>query len=125
LHSSKGENRELKKKEIKNIGRILALLGALVCLIYGILYIISPLSVPFILYHYPIGGALESVIDGVILIILSLVVFASYGAINISLKFKVSWIMILIIAIIAVIFGGGLGALLLILSAIVYLIAEL
>jgi hypothetical protein len=115
----------LKKSEIKRIGRLLALLGALVCFVYGILYLIAPLSVPFPIYHFPLGGAIEAIVDGVVLIVLSVAVFASFGAIDISLKFKVSWLMILIIAIIAVLFGGGLGALLLILSAIVYLIAEL
>jgi hypothetical protein len=59
------------------------------------------------------------------LIILALVVFASYGVIDLSLKFNVSWIMLLIVGIIAYIFGGDLGAVLIILGAIVYLIAEL
>ncbi|WXG45011.1 MAG: hypothetical protein WED04_13470 [Promethearchaeati archaeon SRVP18_Atabeyarchaeia-1] len=112
----------MKKKEIKNIGRILALLGALVCLIWGILDIVS--VAPHFAQFYVIPG-LTSIILGILLIILSLVVFASYGFVDISLKFKVSWLMILIIGIVAYILGGDLGALLLILSAIVYLIAEL
>jgi hypothetical protein len=116
------EQIQLKKKEIKNIGRILTLLGALVCLIFGILYIIgSPMH--FAQFYF-IGG-LAAIVYGIILIILSLIVFASYGVIDLSLKFKVSWIMLLIVGIIAYIFGGDLGAVLIILGAIVYLIAEL
>jgi len=112
----------LKKSEIKNIGRILALLGALVCLIFGILAIIG--SSIHIAQFYVISG-LTGIIYGIILIILALIVLASYGIIDLSLKFKVSWVMILIIGIVAYLFGGDLGAILLILSAIVYLIAEL
>ena len=112
----------MKKKEIKNIGRILALLGALVVLLFGIMDIIGS-SVHFAQFY--IVGGLTGIVYGIILVIIALVVFASYGLLNISLKFKVSWIMLLIIAIIAYVFGGDLGALLLVLSAIVYLIAEL
>jgi len=112
----------LKKKEIKNIGRILALLGAIVCLLFGVLRILgTPLAFASL---YIIPG-LTGIVLGILLIILSIVVFASYGLIDISLKFKVSWVMILIIGIVAWILGGDIGALLLILSAIVYLIAEL
>ena len=111
----------MKKKEIKNIGRILALLGALVCLIIGILDI---LNMPFMVGQF-INFGFASLINGIVLIILSLVIFASYGAINLALKFKVSCLMILIVAIIAYVLSGGLGTLLLILSAIVYIIAEL
>jgi hypothetical protein len=112
----------LKKKEIKNLGRILALLGAIVCLILGILYI---LDTPFVLIPSGIAIGLTNLVRGILLIILSLVVFASFGVLDISLKFKVSWVMVLIVGILAWVFGGTLGALLLILSAIVYLIAEL
>jgi hypothetical protein len=111
----------LKKKEIKNFGRILALIGALVTLIFGILDV---LQMPYHIAQFW-GYSLGLLVDGIILIILALVIFASYGLLNISLKFKVSWLMILIVAIVAYIFGGDLGALLLILSAIVYIIAEL
>jgi hypothetical protein len=112
----------LKKSEIKNIGRILALLGALVCVIWGILAILG--AAPHIAQFYIVPG-LTGLIYGIILIILGLIIFASYGLLNISLKFKVSWLMLLIIGIVAYIFGGDLGAVLLILAAIVYLIAEL
>lgn len=111
----------MKKKEIKNFGRILALIGVLVTLIFGILDV---LQMPYHIAQFW-GYSLGLLVDGIILIILALVIFASYGLLNISLKFKVSWLMILIVAIVAYIFGGDLGALLLILSAIVYIIAEL
>jgi hypothetical protein len=112
----------LKKKEIKNLGRILALLGALVCLIFGVLYILGTPIAFASLYIIP---GLTGLVYGILLIILSLVVFASYGVIDLSLKFKVSWIVILIVGIVAWILGGDIGALLLIISGIVYLIAEL
>ncbi len=115
----------MKKKEIKNIGRILTLLGALVCLIFGIFRILgSPyvFASPFLI---ALPAAIANIVTGVLLIILALIVFASYGVVDISLKFKVSWIMVLIIGIVAWLFGGDLGALLIILGAIVYLIAEL
>jgi hypothetical protein len=112
----------LTKKEIKNLGRILALFGALICLILGILRILGTPIAFVSLYIIP---GLTDLVYGILLIILSLVVFASYGLIDISLKFKVSWIMILIIGIVAWILHGDIGAVLLIISAIVYLIAEL
>ena len=112
----------MKKKEIKNLGRILALLGALVCLIFGDLYI---LGTPIAFASWYIIPGLTGLVYGILLIILSLVVFASYGMIDISLKFKVSWIVILIVGIVAWILGGDLGAILIIISGIVYLIAEL
>ena len=115
----------MKKKEIKNIGRILTLLGALVCFIFGILYILGTpffFASPFLL---ALPAAVVNFVRGVLLIILAVIIFASYGLVDISLKFKVSWIMVLIIGIVAWLFGGDLGALLIILGAIVYLIAEL
>jgi hypothetical protein len=115
----------LKKKEIKNIGRILTLLGALVCLVFGILRIIGT---PYVLALPPLvalPAAIANIVMGILLIILSLIVFASYGLVDISVKFKVSWIMVLIIGIIAWLFGGDIGAVLIILGGIVYLIAEL
>ena len=112
----------MKKKEIKNIGRILTLLGALVCLIFGILFI---LGTPFMFAQFYFIGGLTGIVYGILLIILALIVFASYGVIDLSIRFKPSWIILLIVGIVAYIFGGGLGAVLIILGAIVYLIAEL
>jgi hypothetical protein len=112
----------VKKKEIRNFGRILALLGAIACIILGILFIIgSPLNI----FSLNLVPGLAAIIYGIVLIILGLIVLASYGVIDLSAKFKVSWVMLLIVGIIALIFDGNLGALLLILAAIVYLIAEL
>jgi hypothetical protein len=118
----KEESRVVKKKEIKNFGRILALLGAIVCIVWGILFIIGS---PFHFVSFNLVPGLAAIIYGIVLIILGLIVLASYGIIDLSTKFKVSWVMLLIVGIIAFIFQGDLGALLLILAAIVYLIAEL
>lgn len=112
----------VKKKEIRNLGRLLALLGAIACVIQGILFIIGS---PFNIVSLNFLPGLAAIIYGIVLIILGLIVLASYGIIDLSTKFKVSWVMLLIVAIIALIFKGDLGGLLLILAAIVYLIAEL
>jgi hypothetical protein len=112
----------VKKKEIRNFGRILALLGAIVCIIWGILFIIGS---PYHFLEFNLVPGLAAIIYGILLIIIGLIVLASYGIIDLSAKFKVSWVMLLIVGIIALVFRGDLGALLLIIAAIVYLIAEL
>jgi len=103
------------------VGELLVLIGSIISLIFGILMILS--FPTFGLDLWSIGGYLAAiafinVILGIILIILSLVTLATSGAIKFPYKLEKNWIMLLILGIILLILGGGIGALLVIIGAI-------
>ncbi|MHA1909347.1 MAG: hypothetical protein ACW98Y_18765, partial [Candidatus Thorarchaeota archaeon] len=67
--------------------------------------------------------ALGGLINGIILIVISLIVLATSGVVDIpALKFDNSWIVILILGIVMWVFGGDLASILVILGAILLLL---
>lgn len=93
-------------------------------LLFGIMDVLNfanPLSWYFPeVYHFE---AAMFLIVGIILIVLSLATLATSGAVNIkALKFGNNWVVLLILGILMYIFAGGIGAILVILGAILMLL---
>jgi hypothetical protein len=107
--------------DLKKIGQLLVLLGGIVGLLFGIL---MALNMGFVLLPgVGLVGFIGSLVTGVILILLSLIVLATSGVVDIpALKFDNNWIVILILGILMYIFGGDLGAILVIIGAILYVV---
>ncbi|TXT57735.1 MAG: conserved membrane protein of unknown function [Candidatus Thorarchaeota archaeon] len=113
----------MAKSDIKKLASLLILLGGLLGLLWGILAILSPVTPIFVDPTSVLNLGL-GIIGGVILIVLSLIVLASSGAVSIpALKFANNWIIMLILGVLIYIFGGGLPGILIILGAILMLLA--
>ena len=97
------------------------ILGALYIIVIGIFYIFGVGFASII--HFK-GFALGAILNGIILIILGIIILSSYGLLKTSLKLELNWLISLILGIIALIFGGGLGAIVIIIAAIIDLIRE-
>jgi len=107
--------------DLKKIGQLLVLLGGIVGLLFGIL---MALNMGFVLLPgVGLVGFIGSLVTGVILILLSLIVLATSGVVDIpALKFDNNWVVLLILGILMYIFGGDLGAILVIIGAIFYVV---
>jgi hypothetical protein len=107
--------------DLKKIGQLLVLLGGIVGLLFGIL---MALNMGFVLLPgVGLVGFIGSLVTGVILILLSLIVLATSGVVDIpALKFDNNWVVLLILGILMYIFGGDLGAILVIIGAILYVV---
>ncbi len=107
--------------DLKKIGQLLVLLGGIVGLLFGILI---ALNMGFVLLPgVGLVGFIGGLVTGIVLILLSLIVLATSGAVDIpALKFDNNWIVLLILGILMYIFGGDLGAILVIIGAILYVV---
>jgi uncharacterized membrane protein len=124
-HKSKllSDKKMAKKSSIANVGEILVLIGAIVSLLFGFLTIlgIGPMLgfVPHIAGF--LAGVVFNIIFGIVVIILSLVTLATAGAIKFKWKLEKNWAMYLLLGILLLIFGGDIGAVLVIIGAILCL----
>jgi len=110
-----------KKTGIAAIGEVLVLIGAIVSVIFGILMV---LNLSFGIVPWFIGGLgfwVFRIIFGIIVIILALVTLATAGAIKFKWKLEKNWAMYLLLGILLLIFGGDIGAVLVIIGAILCL----
>ena len=113
-----------KKSGLKILAEILALIGATILIVYGAMYIVGISLAVFSMFHMKtVIFSLGRIINGIILILIGLIVFASYDVIKISLKTEMTWTTLLVLGIASLIFGGGLGSLLILLAAIIDLVA--
>jgi hypothetical protein len=108
--------------DLKKIGRLLVLIGGIIGIIEGVLMI---LGVPFI--SWPgIGWStfgVNHVIVGILGILFSLIALVNSGAIEIkALEFHNKWLIILIMGILMYLFASGLGGILVIIGAILFLL---
>jgi len=106
--------------DLRQLGSLLVLIGGIIGLIQGILLIIgSPFSILPGLGDFGLG----SLIRGILLILFSLIALANSGAIHISaLNFGNTWVIVLVMGILMYVFGSGLGGILVIIGAILWLI---
>ncbi|MHA1925116.1 MAG: hypothetical protein ACXABV_00370 [Candidatus Thorarchaeota archaeon] len=107
--------------DLKKIGDLLVLLGALVGLIQGILLV---LGTPFGFVNL-LAGFLDPLIMGVLAILFSLIALVNSGFLKISaLDFGKTnkFIVVLIIGILMILFTSDLGGILVILGAILWLL---
>lgn len=113
-----------KRSGLKDLAEVFALIGAVFLIVFSIISLIGiSLALPWIFHGEMIVFSLSSIINSLILILIGLIIFAGYDIIKISLKMEMEWPILLVLGIVALIFGGGLGALLILLAAIIDLIA--
>ncbi len=106
--------------DLKEISKILIMLGGILGLIFGILKVLLIGGWGWVSYSLFTLGPL---IDGIILILVSLIVLASSGVVKIpALEFANTAIVMLILGIVMWLFGGDLGAILVIVGAILLFI---
>ena len=105
--------------DLKEISKILIMLGGILGLIFGILKVL-------LIAGWGVSGGiliLGPFFDGIILVLVSLIVLASSGVVKIpALEFANTAIVMLILGIVMWIFGGDLGSLLVIIGAILLFI---
>jgi hypothetical protein len=122
LHGLRREIKELfSMADLKQIGDLLVLIGALVGLIQGILMIIGA---PFGFVNV-LAGFLDPLIIGILAILFSLIALVNSGFLKISaLDFGKTnkFIVVLIIGILMILFTSDLGGILVILGAILWLL---
>ena len=112
----------MAKTQLQQIGEILVLVGSIIALIFGILEILSIGT--FGLGIWSVGSVIPGfgIILGIILIIVSLITLATSGVIKFPWKLEKNWLMLLILGIVLLIFGGGIGAVLVIIGAILMIV---
>ncbi|MFX1485957.1 MAG: hypothetical protein ACFFBS_02435 [Promethearchaeota archaeon] len=108
-----------KSKKHDSTVRTLAVIGAILSIIFGVLGIFG-----YGIIGVPIAFGLERVFTAAIVIIIGLIVLASYSVINISLKVNTHWITLLILGVISIIFGGDVGALLIIIAGLIAAVVQ-
>lgn len=99
--------------------RTLAVVGAILSIIFGVLGIFG-----YGIIGVPLPFGLERIITAAIVIIVGLIVLASYSVINISLKVEMHWITLLILGVVSIIFGGDIGALLIIIAGLIAAVVQ-
>ncbi|MHA1959959.1 MAG: hypothetical protein ACW99U_06990 [Candidatus Thorarchaeota archaeon] len=99
--------------DLKKIGEILILLGALVGLIQGVLMILG-MPFGFITFMF-----LDGLVTGILAILFALIALVNSGFIKIpALEFSNKWLVILIVGILMWAFASDLGGILVIIGAI-------
>ncbi|UCE10173.1 MAG: hypothetical protein JSW61_14575 [Candidatus Thorarchaeota archaeon] len=99
--------------DLKEIGKILVLLGALVGLIQGVLLILG-MPVYFLGVTF-----LDNFVTGILAILFALIALVNSGFIKIpALEFANKWLVILIIGILMWAFASDIGGILVIIGAI-------
>ena len=114
----------MEKNAYQRVGELFILIGSFVALIFGILLLIPSVGirfVPWCAHCLPFGTGFFGLelLFGIIVIILSIITMATSGFINLPWKFKRNWLIPLILGIFLLIFGGDIGAILVITGAIV------
>ena len=109
--------------DLKKIGDLLVLLGAIVGIIQGILWLIPGMTT--ISYINPLGSTLGGVVVGILAILFSLIALVNSGFLKIkALDFGKTnkFIVVLIIGILMVLFASDFGGILVIIGAILWLL---
>jgi hypothetical protein len=107
---------------LKQIGDLLVLIGALIGLIQGILLLIPGGG---FMFFNPLGGYLNAVVLGILAIIFSLIALVNSGFLKIkALDFGKTnkFIVVLIIGILMVLFASDIGGILVIIGSILWLL---
>ncbi len=109
----------MAKGDTSKLGKLFVLIGGIVGLLMGILLFLNMgISVPFIGFAVVAG-----LVAGALQVIVSLIVLATSGAVDIpALKLENNGVVMLILGIILYIVGGNLGGLLVIIGGILLLL---
>lgn len=102
---------------MKEISKILVILGGIVGLLEGILGFLN-------IFSFGIGfGGADNLIGLVIVIVMALIALATSGVVDIkALKMEFNFIILLIVGVAMAIFGGLIGGILVILGSILLLL---
>lgn len=109
--------------DLNYLVRVFAIVGGLLCVLFGFLTIIEGAG------HgaSSIERFAESVADivaGIIVIVIGLLVLSSYGILDLPARIETTWLMLIVLGLIALIFGGDIGAVLLILAGFLSLLEK-
>ncbi|RDE13510.1 MAG: hypothetical protein C4K48_08370 [Candidatus Thorarchaeota archaeon] len=106
--------------DLKKIGDLLILIGAIIGLIEGILTALRITTLAFL--PYPAFG-LDPLITGILGIIFALIALVNSGTIKIKiLEFSNKWLIVLIMGILMYVFASGLGGILVIIGSLLLLV---
>jgi hypothetical protein len=107
------------------VGQLLVVFGAIVTLIFGILYLLNVgVGVTFLpsLDLLGILGTLNNLIVGILLVLLSLITLATFGVVNLPLfKLERNQLVLFILGVVTFFVGSTLGGVLVIIGAILML----
>lgn len=113
-----------KRSSLKILAEIFALIGAILLVISGLFSLIGfVLALPWMFYGKFYVFSLGRIINGLVLIFVGVIILASYDVIKLSLKTEMDWPVLLVLGIVALLFGGGLVAILIIFAALIDLLA--
>ncbi len=116
---------EQEKSDTHFVGEVLIVFGAIVSFVFGVLYFLNlGVSVNFLPFLDLSGilGTIAYLIQGIVLILLSLITLATFGIIKIPiLKLKRNVLAFLILGFLTCLFGGTLGGVMVIIGALLML----
>jgi len=105
-----------EKESLKSIGNIFVVIGATFLVIYAIFYILGG---GFSLIKLkPI--ALGTILSGIALLVIAIIILSSYGLLQTNLKFEQNWLINIVLGATALILGGEIGAILIIIGALLH-----
>ncbi len=107
-----------KSKRKNSAERILAVIGAVISIIFGILLIatLPGLIGPLIIHGLPLN-----IIWGILVIVFGIIILTSYGVVKIGPKVGHDWPILIILGVLSLIFGGDIGAIIIIIAGIIAL----
>ena len=100
-----------KKHEFSSWVRVLAILGGVFAIILGIVMMLQMFPVPFTIIPSAIGNLLISIFSGVINIVLGVILLIAFGVISSTKKYSINWLILFIVGVIMLLFGGIAGIL--------------
>jgi hypothetical protein len=117
----------IQKSDARKIGEVFIVFGGVIVLLFGVLYLLNFGSLVRLGYWFVnlsdfIAG-IGSFLQGIVLVALSLVVLDTCGAIKIPFfQLHYDWLVILVIGALMFLFGGHIGALIVIVGSILLLL---
>ncbi|WEU40972.1 MAG: hypothetical protein OdinLCB4_003440 [Candidatus Odinarchaeum yellowstonii] len=111
-----------KTKRKNDTERALAIIGAILSIIFGVLLVamLPVLIGPLILHGFPLN-----IIWGILVIVFGVIILTSYGVVNIGPRVGHDWPILIILGVLSLIFGGDIGAIIIIIAGIVGLVRKL
>ncbi|MHA1268551.1 MAG: hypothetical protein ACTSPY_02070 [Candidatus Helarchaeota archaeon] len=103
-----------KTHEFSSWVRVLAILGGVLALILGIIMILQMFPVPFTILPSELGVIIIAILCGIVNIVLGVVLLIAYGVISSTKNYSVNWLILFVVGIVMLIFGGIAGILVII-----------
>ena len=104
--------RKSKEHDFSGWVRVLSILGGVLAIILGICLAIQVFPIPF---QTILPGAIDqiiiAIISGIVNIVLGVVLLIAFGVISSTKKFSVNWLILFVVGIVMLLFGGIAGIL--------------